>query len=194
MFVAEEFAKTVTRDNVVVWLQRRKQRTEEEKREEVEMRQREKEKREVAIRDAEWHGKSKEEIIQDAFELTRGSLAATLKRARLLTSQKITMGDVKKWLLANTNKEKKTDRKAFNSWVANTRKEEYRVDLFFFQDLKKKLAMKELLEERAKGGNEEAKAAITADIPVPDAFAQLQRPPAVPGQRQRQSQSFQADC
>ena len=45
------------------------------------------------------------------------------------------------------------------------------MDLFFFQDLKKKQALEELLEERAKGGDEEAKAALDADIPVPDAFA-----------------------
>jgi hypothetical protein len=76
------------------------------------------------------------------------------------------MDDVRKWRLENTNKEKKTDKKAFNSWVANKRKEEYQVDLFFFQDLKKKLALKELMEERAKGGDEEAKAALDADIPV----------------------------
>ena len=47
------------------------------------------------------------------------------------------------------------------------------MDLFFFQDLKKKLVMKELLEEWAKEGDKEAKAAIAEDIPVPDAFAQL---------------------
>ena len=117
------------------------------------------------------HRKPKEEIIKEAFEGSRGSLAATLKRARLLTKNRITMDDVKKWRLENTNKEKKTDRKAFNSWVANKRKEEYQVDLFFFQDLKKKLALQELMEERAKGGDEEAKAALDADIPVPDAFA-----------------------
>ena len=81
------------------------------------------------------------------------------------------MDDVKKWRLENTNKEKKTDKKAFNSWVANKRKEEYQVDLFFFQDLKKKRALQELLEERAKGGDEEAKAALDAGIPVPDAYA-----------------------
>ena len=67
------------------------------------------------------------------------------------------MDDVKKWRLENTNKAKKTDRKAFNSWVANKRKEEYQVDLFFFQDLKKKLALKELLEKRAKGGRRGSK-------------------------------------
>ena len=105
--------------------------------------------------------------------MSRGSLAATLKRARMLTSKKITMDDVKKWRLENTNKEKKTYRKNFNSLVANKGKEEYQVDLFFFQDLEKKLAMKELLEERAKGGDKEAKAAIAEDILVPDAFAQL---------------------
>ena len=74
------------------------------------------------------------------------AIAATQKRARLLTNQKITMDDVKKWRLENTNKEKKTDRKSFNSWVANTRKEEYQVDLFFFQDLKKEAG-----DERALG-------------------------------------------
>ncbi len=49
------------------------------------------------------------------------------------------------------------------------------MDLFFFHDLKKKLAMKELLE-RAKGGDEEAKAAIAEDFAVSDAFAQLSEP------------------
>ena len=44
------------------------------------------------------------------------------------------------------------------------------MDLFFFQDLTKKLAMKELLEERAKEGDKEAQAALDADIPVPDAL------------------------
>ena len=172
---AEAIAKTVTKENVVAWLTRRlqtrQQMTEKEKREEAERNQRKKQEKEDTDRSAKWDAKPKEEIIKEAFEGSRGSLAATLKRARLLTKNKITMDDVKKWRLENTNKEKKTDRKAFNSWVANTRKEEYQVDLFFFQDLKKKLAMKELLEERAKEGDDEAKAAITADIPVPDAFA-----------------------
>ncbi len=44
----------------------------------------------------------------------------------------ITMDDVKKWRLENTNKEKKTDRKYFNSWVGNRPKVEYQLDLFFF--------------------------------------------------------------
>ena len=131
LFLADEVAKTVTKENVRDWMQKKIE----------------------ADRSTRWDAKPKEEIIKEAFEGSRGSLAATLKRARLLTSQRITMDDVKKWRLENTNKEKKTDRKSFNSWVANTRKEEYQVDLFFFQDLKKKLVMKELLEERAKGGD-----------------------------------------
>jgi hypothetical protein len=171
LLLADEVAKTVTRENVVVWLNRRKQRTEEEKREEAARDQRKKPEEEDTDQGARWDAKPKEEIIKEAFEGSRGSLAATLKRARILTSQKITMDDVKKWRLENTNKEKKTDKKAFNSWVANKRKEEYQVDLFFFQDLKKKQALKELLEERAKGGDEEAKAALDAGIPVPDAYA-----------------------
>ena len=190
---SEEVAKTVTLDNVKRWLRRHNdrlvkerkedaerkvreqreeaERKEREEREEAERKERKKQEKEDDDRSKEWNAKPKEEIIKEAFELSRGSLAATLKRARLLTSTKITMDDVKKWRLENTNKEKKTDKKAFNSWVANTRKEEYQVDLFFFQDLKKKLAMKELLEERAKGGDEEARAALDTDIPVPDAYA-----------------------
>ena len=190
---SEEVAKTVTMVQVKWWLRRnnerlvkerredadrteREQREEEErkekeKREAAERKERVKQVKEVEDRSKEWNAKPKEEIIKEAFEGSRGSLAATLKRARLLTKNKITMDDVRKWRLENTNKEKKTDKKAFNSWVANKRKEEYQVDLFFFQDLKKKLALKELLEERAKGGDEEAKAALDADIPVPDAYA-----------------------
>ena len=190
LFAAEEVAKTVTRDNVVVWLKRRNQRTEEEKREEVEMRQREKEKREVAIRDAEWQGKSKEEIIKDAFELSRGSLAATLKRARLLTSQRITMDDVKKWRLENTNKEKKTNRKFYNSWVCNKAKDEYQVDLFYFQDLKKKQALKELLDERAQDDPEAARM-IENNIPAPDAVAALPMEANAPPTRQQLKQRLE---
>ena len=76
---ADEIAKTVTRENVVAWLKRRLQRTEKEKREEAERKQREKEEREVALRSAKWEGKTMEEIIKDAFELSRGSLAVTLE-------------------------------------------------------------------------------------------------------------------
>ena len=119
LLLADEVANTVTKEIVTDWVQN-----------EI-----------VALRSAKWNAKPKEEIIKEAFELTRGSLAATLKRTRLLTNSKIRMDDVKKWRLEKANKEKKTDRKAFNSWVANNRKEEYQVDLFFFQDLKKKLAM-----------------------------------------------------
>jgi hypothetical protein len=104
--------------------------------------------------------------------LSRGSLAATLKRARLLTSQKITMDDVKKWRLENTNKEKKTNRKFYNSWVGNKAKDEYQVDLFYFQDLKKKQALKELLDERAQDDPEAARM-IENNIPAPDAIAAL---------------------
>jgi len=190
---SEEVAKTVTLENVKWWLRRHNdrlvkerkedaerkvreqreeaERKEREEREEAEKSERERQEKEDEDRSKEWTGKSKDDILKDAFEVSRGSLAATLKRARMLTSMKITMDDVKKWRLENTNKEKKTDKKAFNSWIANKRKEEYQVDLFFFQDLKKKLAMKELLEERAKGGDEEARAALARDLPVPDAFA-----------------------
>ena len=129
LLLADEVANTVTKEIVTDWV-----------RNEI-----------VALRSAKWNAKPKEEIIKEAFEGSRGSLIATLKRARMLTSTKITMDDVRKWRLENTNKEKKTDKKAFNSWVANKRKEEYQVDLFFFQDLKKKRALQELLEERAKG-------------------------------------------
>ena len=168
---SEEVAKTVTMVQVKWWLRRHNDRLVKERKEDAERKERVKQVKEVEDRSKEWNAKPKEEIIKEAFEGSRGSLAATLKRARLLTKNKITMDDVRKWRLENTNKEKKTDKKAFNSWVANKRKEEYQVDLFFFQDLKKKLALQELMEERAKGGDEEAKAALDADIPVPDAFA-----------------------
>ena len=72
--------------------------------------EREQEEREVAVRNTEWEGKSKDDIILDAYDLSRGSLAATLKRARMLTHNKITMDDVRKWHLENTNNEKKTNR------------------------------------------------------------------------------------
>ena len=126
---ADAVAKTLTRDNVVVWLKRRLQMIEKEKREAAKRNQMKKQEKEDTNRSERWEGKPKEEIIQVAFELTRGSLAATLKRARLLTSQKITMDDVKKWRLENTNKEKKTNRKFYNSWVCNEAKDEYQVYL-----------------------------------------------------------------
>ncbi len=37
----------------------------------------------------------------------------------------ITMNDVKKWRLENTNREKKTDHKYFNSRVGDRSKDEY---------------------------------------------------------------------
>ena len=52
--------------------------------------EREKQEKEDKDRSAKWDAKPKEELIKEAFEGSRGSLAATLKRARMLTSQKIT--------------------------------------------------------------------------------------------------------
>ena len=152
--LAEEVANTVTKEQVIEWLRSRK------------------EKRDTAIRDAEWQKKDESEIIKEAFEVSRGSLSATLKRARLLTDKKITMDDVRKWRLENANKEKKTNRKFYNSWVGNKAKDEYQVDLFFFQDLKKKQAMQELLEERAKEDPEAAEM-LADDIPANDALEAL---------------------
>ncbi len=46
------------------------------------------------------------------------------------------MDEVKKWRPnGDAKKEKKTDRKFLNSWSVNKAKEEYQMDLFFFQDL-----------------------------------------------------------
>jgi hypothetical protein len=66
----------------------------------------------------------------------KGSLAATLKRARLF-DRSITMEDVKKWRVENANAEKRPTK--FNSWVGNQAKEEYQADLFFFDDLKERI-------------------------------------------------------
>ena len=180
--LSEQVANTVTRDQVVAWLTARKAKNDKSK-----------EDREAAIRDAEWQGKSIQEVIKEAYELSRGSLAPTLKRARMLTSKKITMDDVKKWRLENANKEKKTDHKYFNSWVGNKPKEEYQVDLFFFQDLKKKQAMKELLEERAQEGNNEAEEAIADNAPVPEAFAALPEAQAVPNAKAKTKAKAKAE-
>ena len=150
--------------------QRRRREQEEEARRRSE--DEEKRKRDEAKRDAEWKTMNVNEVIGVAHETTRGSLNATLKKARLLTDKKITLEDVKKWRLENTNKEKKTNRKSYNSWVGNRAKEEYQVDLFYFQDLKKKQALKELLEERAQD-DEEAARMEANNIPAPDAIAAL---------------------
>ena len=82
------------------------------------------------------------DVVEVAHGTARGSLNATLKRARLLTDKKITLEDVKKWRLENANQEKKPSRKSYNSWVGNKAKEECQVDLFHFQDLKKKQALR----------------------------------------------------
>ena len=75
----------------------------------------------------------KEEILREAFHTERGSLAAMLSRAKL-RNRRITMDDVRAWRRENVNVEKRP--KKFNSWVGNRAKEEYQVDLFFFEDLK----------------------------------------------------------
>ena len=166
---AEQVANTLTREQLTKWLR-------ENQSQAVERRKRA---REEAIKDTEWNQMSVNDIIATAHETTRGSLNATLKRARLLTDKKITMEDVKKWRLENTNSEKRTNRKSYNSWVANKAHEEYQVDLFYFQDLKKKQALKELLEERAHDDPDAARM-VADDVPAPDAVAALpveQRPP-----------------
>ena len=159
---AEQVANTLAREQLTKWLRENQSQAVE----------RRKKAREEAIKDTEWNQMSVSDIIATAHETTRGSLNATMKRARLLTDKKITLEDVKMWRLANANKEKKTNRKFYNSWVGNKAKEEYQVDLFYFQDLKKKQALKELLEERAQD-DEEAARMEANNIPAPDAIAAL---------------------
>ena len=65
LLLADEVANTVTKEIVTDWVQN-----------EI-----------VALRSKKWDAKPKEEIIKEAFEGSRGSLAATLKRARLLTKK-----------------------------------------------------------------------------------------------------------
>ena len=166
----------------------KKRKVEEERRRAEEARRRaddeENYRREEARRDAEWKHMSVNDVIEVAHETARGSLNATLKRARLLTDKKITLEDVRKWRLENANKEKKTSRKFYNSWVGNKAKEEFQVDLFYFQDLKKKQALKELLEERAQD-DEEAARMEANNIPAPDAIAALPPERNPPPTRQR---------
>ena len=107
----------------------------------------------------EWESMDKNDVIEIAFNTTRGSLAATLKRAQLLRKG-IKMEDVKRWRLEHQNKEKKTDRKNYNSWVGNKKKDEYQVDLFYFMDLKKKQAIEELSQESDSRINQEEAEAI----------------------------------
>ena len=128
--------------------------------------ERRKKAREEAIKDTEWNQMSVSDVTATAHEMSCGSLTATLKRARLLTDKKITVEDVKKWRLESNNSEKRTNRKSYNSWVANKAHDEYRVDLFYFQDLKKKQALKELLEERAHDDPDAARM-VADDVPAP---------------------------
>ena len=107
----------------------------------------------------EWESMDKNDVIEIAFNTTRGSLAATLKRAQLLRKG-IKMEDVKRWRLEHQNKEKKTNRKNYNSWVGNKRQDEYQVDLFYFMDLKKKQAIEELRKESDSRINQEEADAI----------------------------------
>jgi hypothetical protein len=166
---AEQVANTLTREQLTKWLRENQSQAVE----------RRKKAREEAIKGTEWNQNRVSDIIATAHETTRGSLNATLKKARLLTDKKITVEDVKKWRLENTNSEKRTNRKAYNSWVANKAHEEYQVDLFYFQDLKKKQALKELLEVRAQDDPDAARM-VADDVPAPDAVAALpveQAPP-----------------
>ena len=129
LLLSKEVAATVTKEQVIEWLKEHQRKLKEAK-------------------DAEeWASLNKDDIIEIAFNSTRGSLAATLKRAQLLRKG-IKMEDVKRWRLEHQNKEKKTNRKSYNSWVANKKQDEYQVDLFFFMDLKKKQAIEELRKDR----------------------------------------------
>ena len=74
--------------------QRRRREQEEEARRRTE--DEEKWKRDEAKRDAEWNTMNVNEVIGVAREPARGSLNATLKKARLLMDKKITLEDVKK--------------------------------------------------------------------------------------------------
>lgn len=72
-------------------------------------------------------------VIDSAHQVEKGSLAATLRRARLF-DKSITLDEVKSWRRENTNLERRPVK--FNSWVGHRAREEYQVDLFFFEDLK----------------------------------------------------------
>jgi len=167
--------------------ERAREKREKEEEERRRTMDKEKQKMEVAKREKEWEDLSVKKIIAIAYETARGSLNATLNKARLLTNKKITMEDVKKWRLENANKEKRTNRKFYNSWVGNKAKEEYQVDLFYFMDLKKKQALQELYKERAED-DEEAARMEANNIPAPDAIAALppeENPPPTRKELQR---------
>ena len=78
---AEQVANTLTREQLTKWLR-------ENQSQAVERRKRA---REEAIKDTKWNQMSVNDITATAHGATRGSLNATLKRARLLTDKKITM-------------------------------------------------------------------------------------------------------
>ena len=140
--LAKEVAETVSREQTEKWLRANTARRRAEREKET-----------------DWENENTNDALEIAYNTTRGSLAAMLKKARLL-KKGITMDDVKRWRLENTNKEKKTTRKSFNSWVGNRAKDEYQVDLFFFKDLKKQQAEEELRKEKemalaTAGGDEQ---------------------------------------
>ena len=72
----------------------------------------------------------KNKIIHQAYHdpLGYGSIHNTLKDARKI-DKPITLEDVKQW--KESNVERKTQLKGYNSFVADHRFEEYQIDLFF---------------------------------------------------------------
>lgn len=94
--------------------------------------------------DAREQSMRKEAIIDSAFHVEKGSLNATLSRARLF-DKSITLDDVRNWRLENANMERRPSK--FNTWVGNRARDEYQVDLFFFEDLKPREQGEKLREE-----------------------------------------------
>jgi hypothetical protein len=103
--------------------------------------------------------------IADAHAVERGSLSATLRRARLF-DPKITMQDVKKWRLENLNMEKRPTKP--NSWVGNYAKEEYQADLLFFDDLKERI---ESINEKGEKVMVKVSDSFDAGLMVVDSFS-----------------------
>jgi len=103
--------------------------------------------------------------IADAHAVERGSLSATLRRARLF-DPKITMQDVKKWRLENLNMEKRPTKP--NSWVGNYAQEEYQADLLFFDDLKEKI---ESINEKGEKVMVKVSDSFDAGLMVVDSFS-----------------------
>lgn len=87
--------------------------------------------------------------IESAFHEEKGSLAATLKRARL-RDRGITLEDIRTWRRENMNMERRPSK--FNSWVGNEAREEYQADLFFFEDLKEREGKEGAARVAAVGG------------------------------------------